>query len=266
MGICTRYSRVFWAYDTENNRIILGRLRCKQWSCPHCAIENRKMWRKFLNGKLPQVASDWYLLTLTAREDRRGRIDSYKSLQRGIDVLMKRFRRAFGRVEYVRIYEKHPASEALHAHIIITGVKDFVQVARSGNGRDKYTATNFRAGKRGFWALRTFAKKTSRASGMGYMVDIKPLTGAKRAVKYVTAYMTKSVQDFDIKGLRHVQTSRAIGSPKPPKSKATLYVGYRFNRAGLIGNMRVLDIDTGELIEHSYWNYANVYPPLDENQ
>ena len=181
MAICTRYQRVFWFYDTEKMTIGVGRLRCKQWSCPACAIENRKQWRNFLHGKLPYIASDWRLMTLTASAAQRTRIDSYNALKRGIDVLMKRFNRVFSAyelvevldkktgllkkkkrrigLEYVRVYEKHPTSDALHAHIIISGLKDYVKVEKSGNGKERYIATNFRPSKRGYWTLLTFVKK-----------------------------------------------------------------------------------------------------------
>jgi len=266
MSICKRYSRVFCAYDTDNRKIIVGRLRCKQWRCEHCAVENRKMWREFLNKRLPKISGQWWLMTLTARGDTRGRLESYKQLQHGIDVLVKRFNRAFGKVAYVRVYERHPAGEALHAHFVITGLSDYIRVETSKNGRQKYTATNFRKGKRGYGALRTFAKKTAQRSGMGYIADCKRLQGAHNATRYVTDYMTKDMQDFEIKGLRHVQTSRKIGSPKPPKSEKSLYVGYRLTKSSLIAGMAVVDLDTGERVSDEYWKEGDVYPPLSETR
>jgi len=74
---CGKYVRVWWFYDTENKRVVLGRLRCKSWSCEHCAKENMKMWRKFLNKRLKAVAHDWYLMTLPARSDARGMLESH---------------------------------------------------------------------------------------------------------------------------------------------------------------------------------------------
>lgn len=266
MSICKRYSRVFWAYDTDNRKIIVGRLRCKQWKCEHCAVENRKMWREFLNKRLPKISGQWWLMTLTARGDTRGRIESYKQLQHGIDVLMKRFKRAFGKVQYVRIYEKHPSSEALHAHFVVSGLADYVKLDRAKNGKDIYHPTNFRKGKRGYWKLRTFVKKTALACKMGYIADCKALSGVSNATRYVTDYMTKDMQDFDIKGLRHVQTSRGIGSPKPPKSEKSLYVGYRLTKSSLIAGMAVVDVDTGEKVPDEYWKDGDVYPPLSETR
>lgn len=258
---CPNFVRVWWFYDVENKRVVMGRLRCKSWECDYCAKENMKMWRKFLNIRLRQVADAWYSMTLTAPADKRTRLESYKALQHGIDVLMKRMKRAFGGIDYVRIYEKHPTSNALHAHFIIAGLKDFVSVGIAKNGRAAYKATNFRKGKRGFWALRTFIKKTAVASGMGYQAECKPITKEGSAVRYVTEYMTKDAQGFEIKGLRHIQTTRRIGSPKQ-SGKNSVYTAYRLSKADIIGDMQVLDIDTGEVLPHEFWRDANVYPSL----
>jgi len=258
---CPNFARVWWYYDFENGRVVMGRLGCKSWSCPHCAKENMKMWRRFLNWRLRTLSDSWYSMTLTAPENKRGRIESYKALQHGIDVLIKRFRRAFGGIEYVRVYEKHPTSDALHAHFIIAGLADFVSVTVAKNGKTKYKATNFRKGKRGYWALRTFVKKTAHASGLGYIADCKPITKDGGAVRYVTEYMTKDAQEIDIRGLRHVQTTRRIGSPKQPANKS-LYTAYRLSKRDVLANLKVLDVDTGETLASEFWKENNTYPHL----
>jgi hypothetical protein len=263
-SICPKFQRVAWYYEQKDNRVVVFRLACGMWNCPVCAIANRKRWRTFLNKRLPKIADNWWLMTLTARADTRGRLESYKQLQHGIDTLIKRFRRAFGKVQYVRVYEKHPTSEALHAHFIITGLSDYVQIYRARNGREAYKATNFRKGKRGYWAVKTFTKKTAQACKIGYIADCKQLGSAAKSVKYVTEYMTKDAQDIDIRGLRHVQTTRAIGSPKN-KSNKPLYVGYRLNSRDRWGAMTLYDADTRKSIPDEYWQEANVYPPLNEH-
>lgn len=259
---CKRYAKVAWKYDPERQRVELFRLRCWQWNCPHCAHENRKAWRKALLAQLPRISGQWWLMTLTACADTRGRVESYKNLQRGIDTLLKRFNRAFGKVVYVRIFEKHPTSDALHAHFIVSGLKDFVKTERAQNGKDKYTATNFRRGKRGFWSVRTFAKKTAAACKMGYIADVKPLRGERMAVKYVTEYMTKDAQDFDIRGLRHVATSRDVKSPRQRgKNAKILCLGHFISRSRIPDGFALIDSDTGERVGDDYWRENGFYPP-----
>lgn len=263
---CHRYAKVAWKYDKDRQQVVLFRLRCWQWSCPYCARENRKAWRLELNKQLPRLAGQWWLMTLTARNDTRGRLESYRQLSHGIDVLLKRFKRAFGRIIYVRVFEKHPSSDALHAHFIISGLSDYVRVQQAGNGRASYTATNFRKGKRGFWALQTFAKKTSQACHMGYIADVKTIPASK-SVRYVTEYMTKDAQDFDIKGLRHVATSRDVKSPRSrAKNAKILSMGHFISRMRIPPEYRLLDADTGEIIGDDYWQEWEMYPRYDDHE
>jgi len=263
---CHRYAKIAWKYDHTDKRVIMFRLRCWQWSCPYCAKENRKAWRLALNAQLPRISGQWWLMTLTAQAGTRGRLESYKQLQHGIDVLLKRFRRAFGRIDYVRIYEKHPKSQALHAHFIVSGLKEYVRLYTAQNGKQGYKATNFRAGKIGFWALRTFVKKTSQGVGMGYIADIKPIPASK-SVRYVTEYMTKPAQDFDIRGLRHVATSRAIKSPRNRARAAKLLaIGHFISRARIPAHYDLLDNDTGEVIGDEYWHDNEMYPRYDDHE
>jgi len=262
---CHRYAKVAWKYDAEKQRVVMFRLRCWQWSCPYCARMNATAWRLTLINQLPKLSNSWWLMTLTARSDTRGRIESYKQLSRGIDILMHRFKRAFGKVTYVRIFEKHPLSDALHAHFIISGLSDYIKISRSGNGRDKYTPTNFRAGKRGYWALRTFVKKTSQGSRMGYIADCKSLEGTHRAIGYVTKYMTKSAQDFDIRSLRHVATTRDIKSPRGRgKNTRAINVGHFIPRSRIPQGYALIDRDTGEAVDVTYWQENAFYPPHND--
>jgi len=263
---CHRYAKIAWKYDHADKRVIMFRLRCWQWSCPYCAKENRKAWRLALNAQLPRISGQWWLMTLTASSDKRGRLESYKQLQRGIDILLKRFRRAFGKVDYVRIYEKHPSSDALHAHFIITGLEDYIKVVQSGNGKQRYIGTNFRKGKIGFWALRSFVKKTAQSSGMGYIADTKQIK-ASASIRYVTEYMTKPAQDFEIRGLRHVATSRAIKSPRNRARAAKLLaIGHFISRARIPAHYDLLDSDTGEVIGDEYWRDNEMYPRYDDRE
>lgn len=262
---CQRYSKVAWKYDPERHRVVMFRLRCWQWSCPYCARENRRVWRNALNVQLPRLSGQWWLMTLTARADTRGRLESYKNLQRGVDVLLKRFKRVFRKVIYVRVFEKHPTSDALHAHFIISGLSDYVRVERSKNGRDAYHSTNFRKGKRGYWSIRTFTKKTAQSCNMGYIADCKALKGERNAVRYVTEYMTKDAQDFDIRGLRHVATSREIKSPRQRgKNAKILTVGHTIPYSAIPSGYSLIDRDTGEIVNGEYWIENGFYPPLSD--
>jgi len=99
---------------------------------------------------------------------------------------------------------------------------------------------------------------------MGYIADCKPLGGTRHATHYVTKYLTKDAQAIDIRGLRHIQTTRKIGSPKPQRTKA-LYVGYRLNKRDTWGAESVFDADKRMMVDAEYWQEGDVYPPLNEH-
>lgn len=210
---------------------------------------------------------EWHFMTLTAREDTRGRLESYTQLAHGIDVLIKRFNRIWQRIDYVRVYEKHPKSEALHAHFLIGGVTPFVRVEVLKNKKRRFAPAHERASKRGFWTLFTLVKKLSHECKMGYIAHIERVSrgddGLSNVMRYVTkiaGYLTKDAQSIDIKGLRHVQTSRRIGALQTRKSsKVETGVGLPYSR--IPQGYGLVDRDTGEVVTGDYWIEQGFYPP-----
>jgi len=227
-----------------------------------CAKINRRQWIFHLRRKLPEIGEDWWLVTFTAGAGDMTRWQSYKRLARGIDVFFKAARRVFGKVEYVRVYERHKKRIALHAHIIVWGLSPFVAVGKSRNGKPAYSPLLQRSGRKGTWAIKTWTKKIAQRSGMGFIADVRRVDHV-RAAAYCTKYLTKDLQSIDIPNLRHIQTTRGIGSPKPEK-EAGWYVGYRLNKSDIFGDEKVYDTNTGRIIPDSYWKDGNVYPPLNE--
>ena len=94
---------------------------------------------------------------------------------------------------------------------------------------------------------------------MGYMADARPLP-SYQAVNYVTKYLTKKLQDIQIKGVRHVQTTRGIGSLEMVSEyrwQVSDFVTARDFAAG----ESVVDLQTGISIEGDYFEAFDVYPP-----
>lgn len=242
-----------------NKSVLFTRLACGQWSCPYCAKKLQKKWRAFLAEKLPEISTDWQLLTLTSKGSIREQVESYRLLQRGIDVFMKRIRRVHGEIDYVRTFEAHKKSKTLHAHFIISGLQPYVVPGCWKNLTPGYLAVTVRTSRVGFWKLQTYLKQTAFECGMGYMADARPLP-SYQAVNYVTKYLTKELQDINIKGLRHVQTTRGIGAPEQESE-------YRWNVTDFItardftAGETVLDLQTGVEIDSEYWEQFDVYPP-----
>jgi len=232
---------------------------CQQWDCPYCAKANQRMWRAFLGGQLPLVSDNWYHVTLTAHSKMREQQQSYENLAHGIDVILKRIRRVFGQVDYARVYEKHPSSEALHAHIAIAGLSPFIVPGCYKNHQPGYIAVTNRPAFEGFWTLRSWLKGTAHECHIGYQAEVRQAEAGNSAF-YITKYLTKVSQSIHIKGLRHVSTSHRVGSP-----------GNENNDLWEVGNVitamevdkyeTIKDIQTGERISYATLQKMGTYPP-----
>ena len=201
------------------------------------------------------------MLTLTAHSRMRAQEASYKNLSHGIDKIMKRVRRVWVDTEYVRVYEKHPTSEALHAHLEISGLTPFVVMTRYGKTRECFPEAN-RTERKGFWTVLTWFKTVAQECKIGYQVEVEPVQ-SDRAAWYVTKYLTKDLQGINIKGLRHVQTSHRVGSPSP-ESVDNWEVGNLLTAMDVAPSERVLDLQSGETLPPGAMSALGIYPPETE--
>lgn len=262
LKICPFYTRVAWQHDDEKRQILLTRIGCGMWSCEFCSKQMKRKWLAKLRKRLPEISDKWWLVTFTAPQASFTHEDSLKRLRRGIDLFFKRARRIWEKVEYVRVYEAHSKRTTVHAHLIVSGLSPFLSVGKSRNGRQVFTPVYIRKGRKGTWALRTFTKKTALDCGMGYIADAKEVD-CIRATRYVTKYLVKSLQQLEIKGLRHVQTTQGIGGITAEKTVGWI-VGYRLNKWQVYGDETVWDAQRKATVPESYWHDGEVYPPLNE--
>lgn len=258
--ICKRYVKVAFA-STGPKKALLTRLRCKQWSCEACAKLNAWIWRNWLLERLPQVSEEWWLVTLTANENTRSRVASMDNLRTHIDAFFKRAKRVFGPLEYVRVYEPHPTSEAVHVHLIVAGLSPFVAVGCSVKLRPMSIGVLSRNGRNGVWALRTWVKINARELRMGYIADARRIEGPPQsAVWYVTKYLTKAQGELHTKGLRHVQVTKGIGSP-PKQGNDLEWDTAAFIVARMFEpNTEITDLNTGAIIDNQFWEHTGFYP------
>lgn len=264
MSICKKYIKVAYTV-TGPKQALMTRLRCKQWTCEYCADKNARMWQYWLIKRLPEVSPEWYLVTLTAHPHKREQLKSLNNIRSKIDTLIKRIKRVFGDdIEYVRVFEKHPSSEAIHVHLIMSGLAPYVVNGFSVKHRPVSIGVLTRHGHVGTWSVKTWFKKTCQALGMGQQADVSLIKDEPaRAAYYVTKYLTKDMQAFHVSYLRHVQVTQGIGKPKFDASYtwdvASYITPYTFPEA----NTRVTDIDTGRVIDNNYWEVKGYYP--DDN-
>lgn len=253
---CPRMNLMAWtkeAVGTASGKMhLLGHLGCNQWDCDYCAGKLARRWRGFLWKRIEELGGTWHMMTLTARPEDEGFEQSYKAMQRGIDVLMKRIRRVFGDVDYVRVFEAHNTRDALHAHFIVRGFVNFVAVGASVKHVPMFVPSDERVPSARMWALRTWLKKTAWECGLGYIADIQEIQ-TLYAVNYVVKYLTKAGQRFKIKGLRHVQTSRGIGGLRQP-TEYTWKVGFHVDTFDFPDGTSVLVQETGEILHPNMWD------------
>jgi hypothetical protein len=258
--ICQKYKKVAFA-STGHKTAIFTRLRCKQWSCEACAKTNAWIWRNWLLKRIPEVSEQWWLLTLTANRHKRTAWGSLDNIRSNLDRLFKRVKRVFGGIEYVRVFEKHPTSQAIHCHIIISGLSPYVAVGYSAKLRPMAVGVLKRTGRNGVWSLKTWIKKIAQELDMGFIADIQLIIGdAAKAVWYVCKYLTKSQEDLHVKGLRHVQVTKGIGSPQMETLDLVWQTAYYITAKMLVPNASVVDINTGRTIDNNYWEHTNYYP------
>ena len=262
MEVCPNFSPVAWTRPNHIPKMVwLARLRCKRWDCDYCAKINKAVWRKFLLERLSQMNKDWYSVTLTAHGKMRSQQQSYENLAHGVDVLMKRIRRIWGKVDYVRVYEKHPTSEALHAHLIVSQLTPFVVPGAHRNHQPGFLGVTQRPSHDGFWTVRSWIKGAAHECKIGYQADAKELEGLF-AVYYITKYLSKALQDIHIKGLRHVQTSRGVGTAFP-ESGLSWQVAPFVSVSDFSGGEHVYNLSDKSELDASYWEEHDTYPPYE---
>jgi hypothetical protein len=258
---CKKYLKVAHAM-TDHREAVFSRLRCKQWDCDACSKINAQIWRDHLNARLPEISQTWYLITITARGDTRGHIESFTSIRDNLDRLLKRIRVIWGDIEYVRVYEKHPDSEAVHAHMIMCGLTPFVQNGFTVKHRPQTINVINRKSRHGCWAVKTWFKFACNECGMGFMIDVKEIP-VLVAVRYVTKYLTKDLQGLKIRGLRHVQVSDGIGGPEKAGKDLNWVVGAYITAYSTPAGTKMTDLNTGKIIDNDFWEANSFYPNDD---
>lgn len=225
--------------------------------------KNASMWRAFLKERLTNVSQTWWLLTLTAHPNTTDAQSSISNLRKNIERILKRAKRVFDSISYVRVFERHPTSQRIHTHFIIAGISPFVSRGRSKRGIETFRGISIRSAHKGTWGVKTWFKKTSHACDIGHICDIRPIEGdTAKAVLYVCKYLTSGQQELNCKGLRHVQTSHDIGSPKTEQVDAWNVAPYIEARM-FAPNTRILDLNTGEIIDNGHWEKHSFYPHED---
>ena len=95
---------------------------------------------------------------------------------------------------------------------------------------------------------------------MGYICDVQHIEdGPLQAMFYITKYLMKALQDIKIAYLRHVQTTKGIGSPTQEKQEGW-NVGHYITARDFLPGTVVTDMNTGTIVDNNYWEVYSLYP------
>jgi len=255
MQFCPNFSLIVWRLN-DNGFPMMARLRCKSWQCEFCESKNREMWRSHLKKRIGRIGGSWWFITLTAHENTRTPGSSLANLRGNLDRLFKRIRRVWRRIDYVRVFETHQKG-AFHCHMVIQGLSARVVRMEAKNGQEYYRSTDEPKGK-GNWGVRTWFRRNARQIGLGYMVDVQQVGTIPEVVNYITKYMTKAAQSFNVPHLRRIQTSERIGAANPRGEG-----GWKAQRAiygGEIQYQPLQDLNLKITIPAEYWRDNVSYP------
>jgi hypothetical protein len=154
--------------DPQHRRMVyLYRPPCKSWACSYCAKKKKNLYAlRIYHGIL--IGNDWHgwdssFVTLTSHE----RLKTFHQTAIIWPKVWKKFstrlKREYGKVEYASVPEKH-ADGRLHVHLVMSRAP-----------------------------IETWVKDNLRASGGGYIADVKPVKDAALCAFYVSKYIGKSL-------------------------------------------------------------------------
>lgn len=240
---CPNFSAVLVADSDSDPRIpryektlYVARVRCKMWSCAHCAHANRVQWRERMIKHIDQHKDqEWYFVTLTAHGNMRTTDESLANLRFAWDKVRKRIhRRKTQKWHYIRVFEHHKDG-ALHIHML----------------------TNMHMNIRSWGGM--FAK-----AGGGWNADVRDLHGdTKYKANYMTKYMTKDEGSMP-RSLRRVNASHGWAKVEKPYAALDWRVQSFVSDRDVIAYKQVIDVQTDHVVTLDDYIDHPFYPPEDE--
>jgi hypothetical protein len=255
---CTRFSGIL-LNRTDDAKWLLFRGRCKQWSCDACAQWNKSLWKQHLLKSIGRIGGYWSMVTITASSYSHKKGNTLEAIIKNFDKLSKRLKRAWGKYEYVRVYEKHKSGQ-FHVHLLVSWIPV-----------DAWDASAYKTAKKGRKSYRGVAyaplKEDCAQCGLGWCVDIAPIKGDGLeggnvifAVSYVVKYLGKQLGVDMPKFTRRIQSSIGVGSANM-RSKTD---GWEL-RAGIpidaLANREIYDLSRRKRLDVVDFQHGS-YPPI----
>lgn len=137
---------------------------CKRWSCPVCSQANARYWRYVLTHGAEEIMSsggNLFFVTITSHEALTSQETTRRVFSDAWPKLRKRVVRKTQELAFICVPEAHKNGR-LHVHMLWNKAVD-----------------------------RAWLKDNARACGLGYMVDIRPVSSVKGVSRYASKYLTK---------------------------------------------------------------------------
>jgi len=193
---------ILFGKDLENQKALVIKANCKQWNCETCGARKTKYWMARALDGTRVLGGQWFFMTITPHESWKKKGQSLANLRKNWDKLRKRIIRAFGKFEYLKIFE-HFKDDEYHLHFIANCEIPYKVTGQDEKGNDKYSCK--------------WLKDNSRACGMGFMTDYQPIRSPAGTAYYLVKYVAKNIGDAAKnweKNLRRIEASH--GFPKLP--------------------------------------------------
>lgn len=207
----------------HKNEAFVTKASCKSWSCPECSARMGKKWIAIALDHINKTGGDWYFMTLTSHKKVRTPRGSKKVLAHGWRKLSLRMKRAYGRFDYLRVWELHKDG-AYHHHYILNCPIPHKRYYDSRKKQYRFTCN--------------WLKKNASECGMGYMCDFRPIYNPAFVAGYVAKYTLKQaapdVARHWVKGTRRIETS--LSWSRLPKDETYSQIDWQ-----LIGNVTSLE-------------------------
>lgn len=223
-------------WDNAQKRVLVTRGDCKQWDCPECAAKQRDRWvLRAQMGTREYLANGLRIdfVTLTSHEALKTFGATDYVWRQAWPKLYAVLKRRAEILEYFIVPEKHKDGR-MHVHAL-------------------WTAN----------VTKKWLKDNARKRGLGYQAEVKHVTDAQQASRYVTKYIGKSLGDDVPDGFRRVRVSQGWPEiPVPVTDMSGLVWEYMVSETDLEINMSwcdayhydMVDAHTGET-----WDYEPVY-------
>jgi len=183
--MCKNSKKLIYGSHKTEKKILICDTDCGTWKCEQCADKMRRLHQlRIIEACGTTLGGSWCFLTITSHEKMRGYEATRKNLTQGMKKLFERMRRKYGTRHYVLIHEYHSDGVSLHIHMLYNDIVE-----------------------------ERWIKDSARECGMGYEVKAELLRNPKASGKYVTKYLSKSIEQGDLFPKRFKRVRYSVGFP-----------------------------------------------------